>query len=215
MITVGRVFGLAAAAAVAVGISWLSRMPVTSSASDHALLRLAWRARPERIERCVTQSPDALAALPPHMRQATICEGISATYRLEVRHDDQIVAERLVESGGLRRDRPLYVFLEIPIPAGDANLGIGFVRVEESDGDSREDEDGESRDALREAVPSSLRWDKRLHFAPGQVRIISYDPERRQLFEVRPPVPSARQPRARSSPSPDPPADAGRPRPHR
>ena len=185
MTAIGRVLGLAAAAAVALGISWLSRMPVASNTSHQALLRLAWRARPERIEHCVTQSPDALAALPPHMRQATICEGISATYRLEVRHDDQVVAERLVEPGGLRRDRPLYVFLEIPIPAGDANLDIGFVRVEDSHGESDDDEEGESRDALREAVPSSLRWDKRVHFAPGQVRVISYDPERRQLFEVR------------------------------
>lgn len=214
MIPLSRVVGIAAATAAAFGVSWLSRMPVASNVSDQALLRLAWRARPERIEHCVTQSPDALAALPPHMRQATICEGISATYRLEVRRDNQIVAERLVEPGGLRRDRPLYVFLEIPVPAGDANLGIGFVRVDESDGDGSDDEEGASRDALREAVPSSLRWDKRLHFAPGQVRVISYDPERRQLFEVRP-APSARQPRARSSPFPHPPADAGRPRPHR
>lgn len=185
MITVDRVAGLAAAVAVAVGITWLSRMPVASNTSGQALLRLAWRARPERIEHCVTQSPDALAARPPHMRQTTICEGISATYRLEVRHDDQIVAERLVEPGGLRRDRPLYVFLEIPIPAGEAKLGIGFARVEESRGDRQGDKDSERRDALREAVPAALRWDQRLHFAPGQVRVISYDPERRELFEVR------------------------------
>ena len=213
MISVGRVVGIAAAVAVTFGISGLSRMPVASSTSDQALLRLAWRARPERIERCVTQSPDALAALPPHMRQATRCEGVSATYRLEVRHNDRIVAERLVEPGGLRRDRPLYVFLEIPVPAGEANLGIGFVRVGGSVGNASDDE-GESRDALREAVPASLRWDKRLHFAPGQVRVISYDPERRQLIEVRS-ASSARQPRARSSPFPLPPADAGQPRPHR
>lgn len=86
------------------------------------------------------------------MRESTIWTGVSATYRLEVRLDDQTVAEHLVEAGGLRRDRPLYVFLETPLSAGDVNLGIGFVRVEKSHGDSH-DEDRESRDALRESLP--------------------------------------------------------------
>ena len=185
MIPVARVIGLTAAAAGAFGIAWLSQMPVASNTSDQALLRLAWRARPERIEHCVTQSPEALAALPPHMRQTTLCEGINASYRLEVRREDETVAERLVEPGGLRRDRPLYVFLEIPVPAGDADLSIHFDRVEDSSGDGDEDGDDGSRDALTEAVPRSLRWDEHLNFAPGQVRVISYDTERRELFEVR------------------------------
>ncbi len=185
MIPVPRLIGLAAAAAGAFGIAWLSQMPITSITSDQALIRLAWRARPERIEHCVAQSPEALAALPPHMRQTTICEGINASYRLEVRLGDATVAERLVEPGGLRRDRPLYVFLEIPVPAGDANLSIHFVRVEGTSGDDEDDGDNGSRDALTEAVPRSLRWDERVNFAPGQVRVISYDPERRELFEVR------------------------------
>lgn len=180
-----RVAGLAVAATAALGIAWLSQVPFSSVASDQALLRLAWRARPERIEHCVTQSPEALAALPPHMRQTTICEGVSASYRLEVRRDDALVAGQVVEPGGLRRDRPLYVFLEVPVPAGDANLSIRFVRVEETSGDGDDDEDSENRDALREAVPSSLHWEERLHFAPRQVRVISYAPERRELFEVR------------------------------
>jgi hypothetical protein len=181
VIPVPRLIGLAAAAAGAFGIAWLSQMPVASDTSDQALLRLAWRARPERIERCVTPSPEALAALPPHMRQTTICEGINASYRLEVRLGDATVVERLVEPGGLRRDRPLYVFLEIPIPAGDAHLGIQFVRVQDASGDGDDDAGGEG---LTEAVPRSLRWDERLHFAPGQVRVVSYNPERRELFEV-------------------------------
>src|SRR5690606_37141869 len=123
------------------GIAVLSQMAVASDTSDRALIRLAWRARPERIEHCVTQSPEALAALPLHMRQTTICEGINASYRLEVRHGDETVAERLVQPGGLRRDRPLYVFLEIPVPAGEANLSIHFDRVEDTSGSGDDDED--------------------------------------------------------------------------
>lgn len=185
MIPLARTIGLATAAAVAFGITCLSQMPVASNAGNQAMLRLAWRARPERLEHCATQTPEALAALPPHMRQTTICEGINASYRLEVRRDDALVARQVVEPGGLRRDRPLYVFLEIPVPAGDANFSIRFVRVEEAPDDIDDSEDRESRDALREVVPSSLHWEERLHFAPRQVRVISYAPERRELFEVR------------------------------
>jgi hypothetical protein len=179
-----RVTGLAAALVSALGITWISQVPVTSGTNDQALLRLAWRARPERIEQCVAQSPEALAALPPHMRQTTICEGINASYRLEVRRDGQLVAEHTIEPGGLRRDRPLYVFREIAMPVGDATVSVTFVRVESADPDS-DDEADEDRDTLREAVPASLAWEQQLSFAPRQIRLVSYDPERRALFEVR------------------------------
>lgn len=182
MIRGDRIIAGVLAVVTVFGIAWLSQVPLGRDASTGGLLRLAWRARPERIEQCVTQSPEALAALPPHMRQTTICEGINASYQLEVRHDGEAVAEHLVKPGGLRGDRPLYVFLEIPVPVGDADIGIRFVRLEEASGDGDEDR---NRDALREAVPPSLRWDERLSFAPGQVRLISYDPARRELFEVR------------------------------
>ena len=185
MSVVSRVIGLVAAAAAAFGITVLSQWTVVSRTGDQALLRLTWRARPERIEHCVTQSPEALAALPPHMRQTTICEGINASYRLNVRRGDETVAEHLVEPGGLRRDRPLYVYLEIPMPPVETNVSIRFDRVEESSANGDDDTDGNSRDALRESVPPSLRWNETLHFVPGQVRIVSYDTERRELFEVR------------------------------
>lgn len=182
MSALSRAFGVAAAVASVFGLTWLSHVPVASDTSDHALLRLAWRARPERIEHCVTPSAEALAALPPHMRQTTVCEGINASYRLEVRRDGLLVAEQHVEPGGLRRDRPLYVFRELTMPAGEATIRVTFVRVEA--GDPNDDAGGKARDTLREAVPASLEWEQRLSLAPRQVRVVSYDPERRELFEV-------------------------------
>ncbi|MCC7042957.1 MAG: hypothetical protein IT183_03800 [Acidobacteria bacterium] len=179
-----RALGLAAAMASALGLSWMSQAPIAPDTSDRALLRLAWRARPERIEHCVTQSPDALAALPPHMRQATVCEGINASYRLEVRRNGVLVDEQHVEPGGMRRDRPLYVLRELAMPVGDATISVTFVRVEAAGADD-DDDAGEARDTLREAVPASLAWEQPLSFAPRQVRVVSYDPERRELFEVR------------------------------
>jgi hypothetical protein len=178
-----RAIGLVAVTVSALGLSWISQAPITPDTSDQALLRLAWRARPERIERCTTQGPDALAALPPHMRQTTICDGVNASYHLTVRRNGALVAEQLVEPGGLRRDRPLYVFRELAMPVGDAMISVTFVRVEASDPD--DDDAGEARNTLREAVPASLAWEQHLSFAARQVRVVSYDPERQALFEVR------------------------------
>ncbi len=182
MTALNRIAGATIAVAALTGMTWLSRVPISSGHSGASLLRLTWRARPERIETCVAQSPATLAALPPHMRQALLCDGVSATYRLEVRQDGNVVAEQVVAAGGLRRDRPLYVFREIPLPEGDATITVRFTRVEAR---REHDDEDQRRDELTEAVPASLTWEQRVSFAQGQVRVISYDPERRMLFEVR------------------------------
>lgn len=184
MTPVDRVLAVVVAVATTAGIAWLSQMPVASARSGDATLRLTWRARPERIERCVTPSAEALAALPPHMRQTQVCEGINASYRLEVRRDTVLVDEHVVAPGGLRRDRPLYVFNEFAVPAGDATIRVTFTRIETAE--TTEETERSASDTLRESVPASLVWEERLTFAPGQVRIVSYDPERQQLFEIRP-----------------------------
>jgi hypothetical protein len=182
---------------VAWAIAWLSQLPIGSGTSDSGMLRLGWRARPERIETCQSVDDQALASVPRHMRQPVICEGENASYRLEVAVDGQAAAERIVEAGGLRRDRPLYVFLEVPVPAGEVDVAVRFTRVEPADDDpdagaADEDRDGPDdsraamarRDQLMEAVPPRLEYERRLRFAPRQVRVITYDPRRRELVEI-------------------------------
>lgn len=170
----GLVVALAATAAMAA----ISQAPVPSGEGTTGTLRLAWRARPERIERCVERHASEVAALPAHMRQTVICDGFAASYRLEVRVDNELVVSDRVMPGGLRRDRPLYVFREIDVAPGIATVDITFTRIEESD----TTESG--RDLLREAVPPDLRWTADRSFAPGQVRLITYDPQRRALVEI-------------------------------
>ena len=136
------------------------------------------------------------------MRQQLICEGIAASYRLQVRRNDEVLADQIVRPGGLRRDRPLYVFREIVVPPGTADISITFERVESptDPGTAGSEtsveiphrptpgvETGDQqlrRSELTEAVPASLLYERRLHFAPGQVRLVSYSPERGELFEV-------------------------------
>lgn len=206
-----RVVGVAIALAAAAGIEWVSNFPMTPHASPDAVLRLAWTARPERVEDCQQQTDEALAKLPAHMRQSVICEGTTASYRLEVRREGALVAEQTVRGGGLHHDRPLYVFREIPMRAGETEVSVKFLRIDNpttrhdepadhaagkpSHGDDRHD--GKSMDPDRrrredeervlqrgEAVPASLSIEETFRVAPREVILVTYDAERRKLVAL-------------------------------
>ena len=151
-----RVAGIALAVAVMAGLVWASNAPMTTNRAPDARLRLAWSARPERIEKCRQQSEEELARLPAHMRQAVACEGTTAEYRLQVRIDGALVADRVVHGGGLRRDRRLYVFEEVVLPAAEATVDVRFDRVDSSEpgvaAGEREREEAEPRNAHSRAA---------------------------------------------------------------
>jgi hypothetical protein len=164
----------AAGAFVAIGASLAivegSHVAVSRDSGTEGVLRLAWRARPDRVEECRPQSEDLLARLPAHMRQAQICEGESAAYRLEVRVDRQVVLDEELRGAGLRHDRPIYVFREVRIAPGDRLVAVSFVRL----ADTAHEQPG--------GVPPTLTLERAIHVAPGRVVLISYDPEKRTLY---------------------------------
>jgi hypothetical protein len=129
------------------------------------------------------------------MRQPQICEGTTASYLLEVRRDDELVAAETVRGGGLRHDRPLYVFRELAIAPGEVEVSVRFTRIEpvtpaETAGGPAEAEPGASRTPGREllqAVPVSLSLERRLHVRPGEVTLVTYDPDSRDLVLVAAP----------------------------
>jgi hypothetical protein len=186
MMRISQAGGASVALAVVCAVAWLSHVPIPASPRDDAMLRVAFRARPERIEVCVEQSPEALAALPPHMRRAQICEGTTASYRLEVRRDGVLVADAPVRGGGLRQDRPLYVFREVSVPPGPAVVAIRFVREGNPAPMEQQSQPPASSGSadLRQAIPSELVFERRVTLAPREVLIVSYDPDRRELYAV-------------------------------
>lgn len=129
-----RVVRVAVAATVSLGaalaLTLVSAAPFRINAVPEARLRVAFSARPERIERCRTLSADELASVPQHMRQAVVCEGTTANYRLEVRRDDSLVASALLHGGGLRHDRRLYVLRELGVPIGRSTIDVRLVRTD-------------------------------------------------------------------------------------
>jgi hypothetical protein len=120
ILTLGAAFLLALASAA----------PFRLNPLPDARLRVAFSARPERIESCRTLSAEELANVPQHMRQAVVCEGKAASYRLEVRRDDSLVASALLHGGGLRHDRRLYLLRELSVPSGRSTIDVRLVRTD-------------------------------------------------------------------------------------
>jgi hypothetical protein len=187
-----RALGLVLATAAAAGLSWASNVPMPAYHSRDAVLRLAWSARPERVEECHQRSEEELARLPPHMRQPFACEGTTAQYRLQVRIDGEIRTDRIVRGGGLRHDRRLYVFEELPIPTGQAAVDVRFDRVGHGQAGNVSERNGGMASAgspgpapRAESVPPHLAVTERLVVAPRAVILVTYSGEGRALVVVR------------------------------
>ena len=133
--------GVGLAAVALAGIAWASRAPMALASVDGAIVRISLGARPERIERCITQSDEELEKLAPQMRQRVICEGVSARYRLELRQGNDVLVSRVLRGGGLRNDRPIYVFQEVPVPAGRVSLRLDLTRIDTVPPEADHDDD--------------------------------------------------------------------------
>ena len=114
--TARRATAVIATLAVLLVISALTRVPVTMRAGGEAVVRLSWRARGERIERCRRATAEELAAVAAHMRQEIICEGERvAPYRLLVAIGGDTVADGLVPGSDAPGEGTLYVLRDFPI----------------------------------------------------------------------------------------------------
>lgn len=155
----------------------LSRAPQRTGADDAGLLRLSWSGQPERLEVCRTVTDEELARLPQHMRQSVVCEGRSADYRLHVEVDGAPVTNDTVTGGGLRRDRPVYLYREFPLTPGARTLSVRF---------ERSDTAGLGQTATNasrlDALPRSLVLDTAITLAPRAVILVTYDADRQTLI---------------------------------
>jgi hypothetical protein len=198
---VSRGLGAAFAGLAALGLAGLSQASYRVRLDDGAVVRLAWRARPERIETCRTPSQAELARLPVHMRQQVVCDGVSARYRLRVALDGAPLLEETIRGSGLRHDRPMYLLRDLPAAPGRHDLEVRFERVDSvpANGEAAEDSveanastpgipgrrQREAEERLRrrlEATPPVLVLHRGVDLAARQVLVVSYDPERRELI---------------------------------
>lgn len=172
------VLGALAAAVVLVGLRTTSYLPYTAARDTTAVLRLAWRARGERVNQCRTRTADELARLPVHMRQAEVCERRLLPYRLVVRLDTSEVANREVRGAGAREDRPLFVFEDLRVTPGSHRVAVQFSREEVSGGSAG----GEAAaQAGGPSTPARLSLDTVVTLEARRIILVTYDEEREQL----------------------------------
>ena len=174
-----RIAGAVLALGLIGGVTYASSVQMASHPTREALLRLAWSARPERVEDCRQRSDAELAQLPQHMRQAVVCEGTTAEYRLQVRVGGTLAVDRVVYGGGLRHDRRLYILEELPVPPGETSVEVHFDRLG-SGGSSA----GPARAARVESVPPHLSFERHVLFSPRQVVLITYSGDTESLVSL-------------------------------
>jgi hypothetical protein len=148
--------------------------------SGTALLRVAFSARPQQLERCREVSAEELARRPVHMRQRIECVGHSASYRLDLRVDGAEVSAQTLRGGGVRHDRPVSVLIEQPITPGPHALLLEVTRVESADSEETRPVDS-TRRARQSPLPASLQLAASPTFVAGRVVLVTYDVEQRQL----------------------------------
>lgn len=125
--SVARKIGAVALAVVGtVAIAWLGRVPTAQAHPEEALIRLSWRLRGARVEECRARTPEELEALAPHMRTPEVCVGVNAAYELSVELDGREVVRDTVRPAGVRSDRPVYVFRDLPVPPGSHRVEVEF-----------------------------------------------------------------------------------------
>ena len=182
-----RAAGIVLILGLMAGVVWGSNAAMATHRAPDARLRLAWSARPERIEKCRQQSEEELERLPAHMRQAVACEGTTAEYRLQLRIEGALVSDRVVHGGGLRRDRRLYVFDEAVVPAGEVTIDVRFDRLDVSEpaAGERDGERHERTPVQREEVPAHLALTRRVRLSSREVILVTYDADRHELMTVQ------------------------------
>jgi len=174
---VRRSLGVVLAIAVTAGLAALSGV-ARDPTDQEAVLRLSWRARSERVQRCRALTAEEQASQPAHMRRTEECEGRVLPYRLEVELDGRRLVSETVHGGGARQDRPVYVFHELPVAPRRARLEVRFVR---------EDQAGGAADPVTEspvrpgATPARLELTREVDLRPGEVALVTYDPDRAEL----------------------------------
>lgn len=179
---------LASAVGVACTLALLglaSRARYEPSDGSVALLRMSWRVRGDKNEVCRQRTEEELERLPAHMRTPEVCTTESLVYALSVRLDDGTPSVVMIRPAGARADRPLFVLRDVTMTPGAHRVRIEFARAKE-----HSDDGDDHRDRSHDTV---LAIDTVLRFVPGQIDLITVDPETGR-FVVRLPRPGVATP---------------------
>ena len=168
MSTLRRPVGVLLGAGMLASIVALSQVPWTASPDENGELRLAWRWRSQRVQRCRTLTPEELAKLPAHMRAATSCERPLRPWLLVVSVDDHEEARDTVRARGAESDRPLSIYRRVPLSPGRHEIAVDFTPLA-LPGDSAT------------ALPAPLRFSEHAVISPRHVLLVTLEETQRSL----------------------------------
>ncbi|QKK01424.1 MAG: hypothetical protein HND55_01425 [Pseudomonadota bacterium] len=86
--------------------------------ASQALIKFSLAHLSERLVPCRQLSEAERAELPPTRRVSEVCERGRAATVVELRLNDEIVLDRIIEPAGLSGDGRSYLFERFPVPAG-------------------------------------------------------------------------------------------------
>lgn len=164
-----RALGVLVTVAGLAAIGVLSQWSMPTDGHD-ALVRLSWRTAPIRIESCRRLTEEELAAIPAHMRRAEECTGGYADYELSLRIGGIASLTDTIAPAGLRGDRPVYVFVDQPVPPGVHEVAVSFRALVPADFDAE--------------AAAPLTWGGTLQLEPREIGLISLTADGRRLVRV-------------------------------
>lgn len=167
--------------------------PWTGYAEPVGIIRLAWSARPQRIEHCRRRSDEELAGVPAHMRERVECQGRAARYAIIASIDGVPRLADTLRGGGARHEGMIHLLRDIVVLPGQRHFELGIRQIDtaatatDSIGglaSEREQRMEATRERVRrEALPGQVALDTVLALEPRAVVLIGYDPDR-QRFTV-------------------------------
>lgn len=151
----------------------LSQLPYRAETTDRAVLRLSWRYEPGDEAGCRLPTSEELAELPPHMRNPNACVRTPTPYLLQLRVDGQTVLERTLRAAGAREDRPVFVYEEVTLEAGERTLDVLFEALA-----------GTTEAGTVPDPPMALSWSETVTVEPRDIVVIGHDRIRGVLERV-------------------------------
>lgn len=158
--TTVRYLGQALGYAAFIGlVGYFSNSPAyTHLAADHALVKLSFSHKGQRIVECRQRSAEELAKLAPNMRVAMDCPRERSPITVELELDGKLVHQQTLKPTGLTSDGVSYLYKRFPVVAGEHHLAM----------------------RLRDSVHiEGFNYERvaDVDIAPGQVLIIDFNPE--------------------------------------
>lgn len=130
-------------------LALVTRVPLGSEPQEGAI-RLSWRFVGAEVVKQISQAE--LETLPIHMRpEDGMMTSKRVPYSLVVSLDGIVLAQEQVHPGGLKEDRPLFVFRTFEVEPGDYDLRVQFAADSE------------------EVVEEPLTLEQKIHLEAGQI----------------------------------------------